>query len=1070
MAEIYDRVLAKHGYSLDNNNTYAGGVHTFNSPIAPKQTQPDYLGGVFNSIRNGVQALPGIARNVAQDWMRDAQTTGKGIAQFAPQIALGTSARIGGRDIPIPGLATLAAPALTPLSQWQIKANSEGKATVLDDALATPYAQIADVGKNTDKTMGDLKDARRKLDAGQITQAQFNAVVKGTQIRLAGNKPTLDQIGQNIVDPKQFAMSLGNVATTPFAFGKFQAVGKAGTALSLAEKALGASKEVQPFLPTGVRDIATTLLKAPLKQELINKPNVETALTVPGQIKSGDYKGAAMNAGSFFVPAALAVGGKVAKGASNFIGKNIFDTSGVFDKIVLKTGKTINQDMRAFAKEAAQVGTDNPKLAKKATQMENKLRILQDLVLQEYKGNHTLAAQALKDWQSSERQFSKMDLEQAIKEGTRHFEARLATQKAAQAGAFGEKFVTGKGVTVGRLTKVDKTAIIERLKNSDDMAKEVQLMRKEGLIKNDNLYGEIQDMVKSGNKEYAIDSVKQLTASDKLPGALEFKNGYFSTYSRDAGAVKKASETAKLVEGKSAKFGFIGDKIRKAGLSPEQMTAEDNRAAFNKFKNAFQSKIDGIGDKSAKSLYKDLNKLAERTPGVTDIRQLTSRKIASELNLTAAEAKQIIKASKDSYKVLSTAERGLAGKLMDFNLRVNPLAAPYSRAQSLARYEWNPFFRLQENIETRTGLAALGGKNVMPRTTKYDETIQKLNGKNGIFTSGYGGEGADSFSGSFSGVGAKISRDQQSNIAASIEKFAGGPQNVDKWLMNPKNADLLNNIKTVVQYPDKGFTSSNLAKMMNLVSFPSRYNLKVTGFAVKQLAKQPAMTQIAVIRGLGDFNEFAKSPEGVKWQADNKEVIGLFKYLTPVMPIASVYQTLSGQNKSLMDTGMMGGLPFGLIQRVLQGQGVLKDRTPYVDPRTGKVYSDRVPEDLKAKAQSFLESVIDTLYTYPGRTIGAETSKKQVTQGLAENLTFGMTKDGKYTEVDRSKDVTPEQQKQIDILQAKKSVPQFTKQAPLSAFGKSGIPGKITPLPYSKPKKAKKVKVKNYGKPIASLL
>ena len=35
MAEIYDRVLAKHGYSLDNNNTYAGGKSTFNSAIAP---------------------------------------------------------------------------------------------------------------------------------------------------------------------------------------------------------------------------------------------------------------------------------------------------------------------------------------------------------------------------------------------------------------------------------------------------------------------------------------------------------------------------------------------------------------------------------------------------------------------------------------------------------------------------------------------------------------------------------------------------------------------------------------------------------------------------------------------------------------------------------------------------------------------------------------------------------------------------------------------------------------------------------------------------------------------------
>lgn len=1077
MGAIANKVLSDLGYDPTYNAGRGASNHTTGIPMANKP-QDNFLGNVFNSIRSGVQAVPGMVGGEVNRTAGLFNTVGKGIAQYAPNVLFGqntTTNKNGQGGGYIPGLANLVAPQLSSVFKMQADANSralhEGKSTALDDFFATPTAQLADANKVTNNTIGELKDARRKLDTGQISKGQFDAVVKGVQMRQGMNSQNIQDIGKNIIDPKEFNMALAEVASMPFAFGKFQGVGKAGSALSLAEKALGASKEVQPFLPTGARDIAATLLKAPLKQTLINKPNVDSAMTIPGQIQEGKYKDAALNAGSFFVPAGLAVGKKVATGASNFVGKNIFDTSGVFDKIILKSGNTVNKEIRAFAKEAAQVGPDNPKLVRKATQMENKLRQLQDLALQENNGNHKLAAQALEAYQSSERKFSKMDLEQFVKEATRHFEARLETQKLAKAGAFGEQFINGKGVTVGRLTKDDKTAIVERLKNSDDMVKEVRLMRKEGLIKNDNLYGELQDMVKGGNKKYAIDSAKQLTASKKLPGALEFKNGYFSTYSRGAGVVKgQASETAKLVQGKEAKLGFIGNAIRKAGLSPEQMTAEDNRAAFNKFKTAFESKIDGIGDRSSKSLYKDLNNLAGNTPGVTDIRQLTSRKIASELNLTTQQAKQILKASKDSYKVLSTAERGLAGKLMDFNLRVNPIAAPYSRVQSLARYEANPFFRLQENVETRTGLAALGGKNVMPRTTKYDETIKKLNGKNGIFTSGYGGEGADSFAGSFSGVGAKISRDQESNIAASIEKFAGGPQNVDSWLKNPKNAGLLNDIKTVVQYPDKGFTSSNLAKMMNLVSFPSRYNLKVTGFAVKQLAKQPAMTQVAIIRGLGDFNDFVKSPEGVKWQADNKEVIGFLKYLTPIMPIASVYQTVSGQNKTLMDTGMMGGLPFGIISRVLQGQGVLKDRVPYVDPRTGKVYSDKIPQDLKAKTQSFLESVVDTLYTYPGRTAGAETSKKQLTQGAVENLTFGYTKGGKYSEVDRSKDVTPEQQRQIDILKSRNSVPQFTKQAPPGNIVNTKRPDKIVPKPIYKAAKAKKAKVKNYGKPIASFL
>jgi hypothetical protein len=351
----------------------------------------------------------------------------------------------------------------------------------------------------------------------------------------------------------------------------------------------------------------------------------------------------------------------------------------------------------------------------------------------------------------------------------------------------------------------------------------------------------------------------------------------------------------------------------------------------------------------------------------------------------------------------------------------------------------------------------------------FDNTVTKLN-ERGIFTSGYGAEGADSFSGSFNGVKAKLSRDQERNIAGSIEKWAGGPDKVDSWLSNPKNASLLNDIKTIVQYPDKGFTSSNLAKMMNLVAFPTRYNLKVTQFAVKQLAKQPGAVQIAVIKGLGDFDEFTKSPEGIKWQADNKELIGLFKYFTPIQPIASVIQTLRGENKSIGELGMVGGLPFGVISRILQGQGITRDRVPYVDPRTGRVYEDEIPQDAKARAHKFLESIVDTLYTYPGRQAGLK-SKKEITSGAVDLATYDSLKGGEVQKIDRSGDVTPEQRRQIQVLNALNSG--FSPSAPPPA-PQGYIPvvrtKPFTVDPIFKAKKAKGSKVKTPSRPISSFL
>lgn len=1061
MTALYDRVLSNLGYDT-NYRAQGAGIQRAGSVAPAPSTGGGFVGNILNSIKSGVGAIPGAVGGVANQWWKDAQTTGKGIAQFAPNVLFGanTGVKNGKSYGYVPGLANLVAPGLTPIFQKQADANSAGKATWLDNALATPYSQISDVNKNIDSQTAQLQAAHRQFQAGQINQAQYNAAIKGVQIQQAQNQPTLNSIGQNMVDPKQFALALGNVATTPFAFGKLQGVGAAGSVLARAEGLLGASKEAQPFLSTGVGDLAKTLIKAPLKQELINKPSVESAVNLPGQIANKQYKEAAMNAGMFAVPAALSGAATAGKAAAKFIGKNIFDTSGVFDRVIIKGGKTMNEGLTALKSEASAM--KDPKLTRKVKQTENQLRILQDILLQEADGNAKLAAQNFERYQSSINSFKNMDILDAVKEGTKHFQARLAAQKLAKTGAISEDILKNGNATVARLTQADRKVIADTIQHSKEPLAVVKQLRKEKVIKNNTLYGQLLDMAKSGEDPKVLaQKVREITAADPIIGLGkkgEFGNGYFAVVSKKAGQLADdVSKTKGIIAGEKARFGKIGEALRKAGISPEQVTAEDNKYVFNKVKNEMLSRIDGIGGKTGNSIYKSLNELADKSLGVTDIRQLSKRQIAEHLNLTTDEAGKILREAKDSYSILSLGERGLAGKLMDFNLRKNPTAGAYSRIQSVARYEKNPFFRLQENIETRFGVAAMGGKQVKPLTHHYDDTIKKLN-ESGIFSSGYGSEGADALANQFSGVKAKLSRDQQANIAATIEKFAGGPDKVDDWLRNPKNADLLNDFKTIVQYPDKGFTSSNMAKMMNLVSFPSRYNIKVTQFAVKQFMKQPAPVQIAIVRGLKDFNDFTKTPEGIKWQADNKEALGLLSYFTPIQPIASVYQTLTGQNKSLLDFGMVGGLPFGVITQVLKGQGILKDREPYVDPKTGKVYSDRVPEDLKAKTESLLNSILDTLYTYPGRMAGMETSKKQLTQGLVENATFGQLKGGQYNQVDRSKDVTPEQQRQIDILKAGKGGGSSVLSKPLTALPTTKRPQSIVPSPIYKASKAKKGK------------
>jgi len=1016
-----------------------------NSVSSPSQSN-NYLGNVFNSIKSGIGAVGGAVGNAIVD------TAYRQPAALSDYI--GT--RVG-KAMGAPSTAKQAGENYKKVVFSATKSYQSGKLKYED------FKRITDSAKKMyDEQVGGAGKDVKELATLQLTPAYYKkaAPVALTALSLAAASPLAGSAAKGL---GAFGKSGGIVNKTAI---------KAGSAVdSLFAPGQALTKGGNPL--TQILNLGGKLAR----KELVINPTLQSVGEVPGDINNlrqgKDIAGSLGSLAQVATPAILSGGKKGIDIGKNALGKAIYDTSGMFDRVKLKGGVSVNEAFKAFKTELK----DNPKIVK-AT--ENRLRQLQDIVLKESGGNAKLASQNLARYQSSKNQFTSMDLDQFVKDATAHFKGRLAAQNAAAKGVFDQadlmaKVAKGEGnVTVARLSQTNKQIIKDRLTQATDKAKELKLLKKEGLVQNKNLYGQLEDII-SGDAKLIRGRINDIVSGTPLlvkGKPQEFENGYFAVYSKNAGKlVSDVKGTQGLQSGQQAILSPIGNALRKAGLSTEEVTAQDNQYVFNKIKNAFQESVDGIGDKTGKHIYNKLNNLAEKTTGVTDIRQLSASKIQKDLNVTGDQAKQIVKAAKNAYKGLTLEERGLAGKLMDFNLRVNPLAAPYSRVQSIARYEKNPFFRLQENIETRTGLATMGGKQVRPGNGAFDKTVTKLN-ERGIFTSGYGAEGADSFSGSFNGVKAKLSRDQERNIAGSIEKWAGGPDKVDSWLSNPKNASLLNDIKTIVQYPDKGFTSSNLAKMMNLVAFPTRYNLKVTQFAVKQLAKQPGAVQIAVIKGLGDFDEFTKSPEGIKWQADNKEAIGLMKYFTPIQPVSAVIQTLRGENKSVGDLGMVGGLPFGVITRILTGQGLLKDRLPYVDPRSGKVYSDRVPEDLKARADSLLNSIVDTLYTYPGRTAGAETSKKQFTQGVVDNATFGQLKDGKYSNIDRSQDVSPAQQRQIDILTSlqsgspAKQPTNYTAQSIPKITTQDVIKG----LKYYKAPKSKKSKAaKTPSRPISSL-
>jgi len=588
----------------------------------------------------------------------------------------------------------------------------------------------------------------------------------------------------------------------------------------------------------------------------------------------------------------------------------------------------------------------------------------------------------------------------------------------------------------------------------------------------------VQDAAEAGDDKALKSTIREITGTTsltvgpkgrdpKLDAALrqelKLPKGYLPIV-KPAGAAGfvDSANAGEIVTGSKAKLGAIGEGLRKVGLSTEQASPSLNRDTFKEVKSKFVEKVSKADFNGAKldgeSTFANLTDIAESKFGISDLRQLSAKTIASELEIPRADASKLKKLLGDSFLSVPLSERGLGGKAQDINLRYNPIAGSYSRAQGVGRYEGNLFFRLQENAETAIGVKALTGASAK-FGEDHTDTIKVLN-KTGVFSSGYAGEGAGEAVGRIS---AKLSGFQKDTIAKGFEEISKATgQSVEEFVTDPKNTGIVNDIKMVAQYPDRGLTSSNFMKALNLVAFPARYNIKVTQLAVKALAQRPGIEQLAVINGVGKFQDFLESDKGIKWQSDNAELLGLMQYFTPVGSIDYVLKTLRGKNRNPGDFGSLGGLPFGVVSQMLQGQGVYTDSSPYINPKTGEIVPEKLPTNTAARIERAISDVVGTMFTFPGRKINAP-SKSEMVGKLTDTLSLGSLSGAKYESKVRG-ELTPDQKRIQGVLkapsQAPKNLPKGFVPKTVSKLAPASVPATVLKAP-----KARKVKPKFLARP-----
>jgi len=481
-------------------------------------------------------------------------------------------------------------------------------------------------------------------------------------------------------------------------------------------------------------------------------------------------------------------------------------------------------------------------------------------------------------------------------------------------------------------------------------------------------------------------------------------------------------EDVARVGGRSPMMGAIGNRLEQMGIG----VGNGNMEAYRMVMTKAAENIDnlGTGTKGITVIQK-LQQYAENSKTIGDLRQMTAKKIEHATGLSLESSRNIQKAIVKAHLQVPVAIRGLADRAVDYamqsNIKGKPLQGIYSRVQGALRYTYNPFFRIQEAVETKLlGAAATDGKTawmsvfggLAPKSRAHlNDVVDKMAAAR-MFDTGIGGAsvfGEGATNAAIGRITARIGNMQKRDLAAVVDTMAEKYGMTVDDLLATRGQDVIDVIRPIVQYPTKGVINSNFAKMANLLAFPTRYNAKVTMLAAQALVRQTPMVQGAVLRGLADFNSWLKSPDGLSWQQDYANEIRFMKWLTPINSIDSTMKILSNNVNSWADVGQLGGLPFGLWTQILNDQGIIDTQTPYVDPKTGNIFSTKVPETGKGRIAMAIMDMLGSAFTFPGRTVGLP-GKQQTIRDLTNRI-VGTDKGDFNTIYHDPSELTPEQQK-----------------------------------------------------------
>lgn len=217
-------------------------------------------------------------------------------------------------------------------------------------------------------------------------------------------------------------------------------------------------------------------------------------------------------------------------------------------------------------------------------------------------------------------------------------------------------------------------------------------------------------------------------------------------------------------------------------------------------------------------------------------------------------------------------------------------------------------------------------------------------------------------------IGYNVNRHATSYAKSLAEKYGMGLEDalsfrVENGVKVYNNPEMVNMIKETTQaifHYKPGYLTSPLARTINTIWFPTRFETKVVMQTAKWFGNISPMSRVAIVDSWVHFVNFKESDEGKKWLKENHSKFETtLDYLLSYKDIAESIESFSQGRIFDGNTGMLGGLPFGFVVNILQDLAIIPE-SERENPVTGKVVKKETPKKLFSRA-SVVTTVEDLL-------------------------------------------------------------------------------------------------------------